>query len=97
MSDEVESWILHKAAESHRRIRELEAELAEAHRQVNVATALGSLLSKELEQARARIAELEHVERVATDLMTHLAKDLGAVLSPDDAARILARALKKKR
>lgn len=87
--------LMRETVEQRRRIRELETELAETHRQVNVATALGSLLGKELDQARARIAELEHVERVAAELMARLAT-LGTVIAHDDAARILAQALKKQ-
>jgi hypothetical protein len=87
--------LMREVAEQRRRIRELEAELAESRRLLNVATALGSLLGKELNQATDRIAELERVERVAAELMARLAT-LGTVIAHDDAARILAQALKKQ-
>ena len=86
--------LMRETVEQRRRIRELEAERDEALRQLNVATALGSLLGKELNQASDRIAELEHVEQVAAGLMARLAT-LGTVIAHDDAARILAQALKK--
>lgn len=88
--------LMREVVDSRRRIRELEAELAESRRMLNVATALGSLLGKELNQASDRIAELEHVKEVATELMARLAT-LGTVIAHDDAARILAQALKGKR
>jgi hypothetical protein len=86
--------LMRETVEQRRRIRELEAERDEARRQLNVATALGSLLGKELNQATDRIAELEHVKEVATGLVARLAT-LGTVIAHDDAARILAQALKK--
>jgi biopolymer transport protein ExbB/TolQ len=87
--------LMRETVEQRRRIRELEAERAEADRRVNVTVALSHLLSQKLDQTRARIAELEHVERVAAELMARLAT-LGTVIAHDDAARILAQALKKQ-
>jgi hypothetical protein len=87
--------LMRETVEQRRRIRELETERNEARRQLNVATALGSLLGKELNQATDRIAELKHVKEVATELMARLAT-LGTVIAHDDAARILAQALKQR-
>ena len=86
--------LMRETVAQRRRIRELEAELAESQRLLNVATALGSLLGKELNQASDRITELQHVEQVAAGLMARLAT-LGTVIAHDDAARILRDALSR--
>jgi hypothetical protein len=78
--------LMRETVEQRRRIRELEAERDEARRQLNVATALGSLLGKELNQASDRIAELKAL--LATS---------GPEISHDDVARILAQAPKGER
>jgi hypothetical protein len=73
--------LMRETVEQRRRIRELEAERDEARRQLNVATALGSLLGKELNQATDRIAELKALLAAS-----------GPEISHDDVARILAQA-----
>jgi predicted nucleic acid-binding Zn-ribbon protein len=95
MTHEGVDKLVREAAENRRRIRELESELAHSRRREAALTDLGTLLSQNLDEASARITELEHVEQVAVKLMARLAI-MGTVIAHDDAARILAQALAKK-